>query len=285
MSLPNKITVVYLLWVPAGIDPLKDFVRSYRQFSAGMEHDLCVVVKDSGGDKEKEETLIRVLLENEISFHPLYMEGGLDIDAYFFAAGKIDSEYLFFLNTSSLILDNQWLKKYSEAFILNNAGIISASSSCQSYYSTVYQLHSRRWETKKGWKFNINKYKLFIKAFFYWRFLFKSFPNPHIRTNAFMVRKKDFLGSYRGPVNNKFKAYCFESGRKGITGYFLKKGLKVLVVDKYGRTYGPEQWAASSTFRIRLQENLLVADNQTRIYELADEENKRSMTKLSWGDQ
>ena len=283
MSIPNKITVVYLLWVPAGIDPLKNFIRSYCEFNAGVDHDLCIVVKDSGGNKGIIENMFRVLQENEISFFPLYLEGGIDIDAYFFATGQLNSEYLFFLNTSSDFLAGEWLKKYFDAFILNDAALISATASYQSYYSSVYQKNNWRWEKKYGFLINYRKFKLFIKAFLIWRFLFKPFPNPSIRTNAFMVKRSDFLKIYPGTISTKFKAYRFESGRKSMTNYFIKKGMKPLVIDKNGKTYEIEDWIKSSTFWIDDQENLLVSDNQTEIYRKSSNEERKLMTKLAWG--
>ena len=68
-----------------------------------------------------------------------------------------------------------------------------------------------------------------------------------------------------------------------MTNYYLKKGLKVLVMDKYGKTYGPDEFKNSGTFWIGEQENLLVSDNQTRIYRDADIEYRKLLTKLAWG--
>ena len=279
-----KISVIYLSYIPFGISHLADFVNSYNMFEAGCPHSLVIVFK---GMINQDQVIpyLNLLEQSRVNFSTLYYAGdGIDLDAYFWAAGQLEDQHLYFLNTNSILRADNWLEYYVHNFS-DCTGMISATASYQSYYSTVFGNNKMAWEFKNDFMVNFRKYKLFLKALLFWRFHFKPFPNPHIRTNAFMVRKKDFLESYRGPVNTKFNAYRYESGRNSITSYFLKKGLKVLVVDKYGRTYGPEQWAASSTFRIRQQENLLVADNQTRIYELADEENKRSMTKLSWGDQ
>ena len=84
-------------------------------------------------------------------------------------------------------------------------------------------------------------------------------------------------------VNTKFGAYQFENGRRSLTGFYMAKGLKVLVVDKYGKIFQPSEWKKSSTFWIDNQENLLVSDNQTRIYETATAEEKKQMGWLAWG--
>ena len=136
---------------------------------------------------------------------------------------------------------------YRKAF-QNNTGIISATGSFQSHYSLVFQKNKWSYESSNGYIHNFRKYKLFFKAFFYWRFLFKPFPNPHIRTNAFMIKRELFLSIKRAVVKDKMDAYCFESGRKGLTNQLLTKGYKTLILDKSGNTYEPDQWYQSKTF-------------------------------------
>jgi len=98
-----------------------------------------------------------------------------------------------------------------------------------------------------------------------------------------MVRAQDFLEMKTGSLNTKFKAYQFENGRNSLTDFYRTKGLKVLVMDKFGNTFESHEWEKSATFWVRNQENLLVSDNQTRIYETATEEEKKQMTWLAWG--
>lgn len=98
-----------------------------------------------------------------------------------------------------------------------------------------------------------------------------------------MVRRTEFLKMYNGPVNTKFKAYLFENGRNSLTNKYLEAGMKVLLIDKYGRTYQPHEWKESKTFWINDQENLLISDNQTMIYQFALAGERKSMSKLAWG--
>ena len=135
---------------------------------------------------------------------------------------------------------------------------------------------------RQGISSSLAKYKLFVKSFFYWRLFFKPFPNPHIRTNAFMLKKDDFLSINPGKLTTKFMAYTFESGRNGLTAYFLKRHKKIFVLGKNGMAYHPVQWPESNTFWIHQQANLLISDNQTRIYDNASDANRKLMTKLAW---
>ena len=69
-----------------------------------------------------------------------------------------------------------------------------------------------------------------------------------------------------------------------MTRQIQARGLGVRVVGKDGRGYGPEEWAQSGTFWQESQENLLVADNQTRRFTEADEATRRRLTRSAWGD-
>ena len=51
--------------------------------------------------------------------------------------------------------------------------------------------------------------------------------------------------------------------------------LQVLLVGREGRPYEKEEWSRSKTFRLDNQQNLLVADNQTRQYDQADLETRK----------
>ena len=59
--------------------------------------------------------------------------------------------------------------------------------------------------------------------------------------------------------------------------------LEVLLVGRDGRSYRKEEWSRSKTFRLDNQQNLLVADNQTRQYDQADLETRKHLTRLAWG--
>ena len=79
-------------------------------------------------------------------------------------------------------------------------------------------------------------------------------------------------------------AYALESGKNSITNQVLRNGLKTLIVDRRGHAYLKEQWPESNIFWCGNQVNLLIADNQTRLYDKVDSKNKRKMTCLAWGE-
>lgn len=277
----QSIAVVHLVWIPYGIGIFQSFVNSYVQHRTNVEHELVFIF--NGVTNESDTAIYHQYAKTAgLRYRSFIFKNGQDIDCYFRTAKQLSSAYVIFLNSYSNILAAGWLENYIHNFS-ENVGIIGGSGSWQSYYSSVYQKHSWLWQSSKGFLYNYKKYKLFIKAFVYWRFLFKPFPNPHIRTNAFMVRRLEFIDACPGPVETKFKAYQFENGRKSLTNFYLRKRKQVLVVDRYGKLYEPREWISSRTFWIGDQECLIVSDNQTSIYQEANSTEKKSMTKLAWG--
>ena len=277
-------SVIYLVWLPFGIDHFKAFFASYYRYTAACNHQLVLAFNGVGlkHPNPPEEYLAYLEHNGGRADKCFYYQQGQDLEVYQQVARQVQTEYVLFLNSYSILQSASWLKYYIDNFDAQ-VGIIGASASCQSYYSSVFQKHAAGWEAQKGFLYNFRKYKLFVKAFFYWRFLFRPFPNPHIRTNAFMVRRELFLTMNPGPLDTKFRAYQFENGVKSLTAFYAAKGLKTLVVDSSGRTFAPAEWKNSRTFWNGGQENLLVSDNQTRLYTEASAEEKKTMTWLAWG--
>lgn len=284
MDTDTKVYVVYLAWLPYGIGYFKSFLASYKKYDAGCRHELIIAFNGfTEASDHVPEDYIEYAKEEGVELSGYYsFPGGQDIDIYFSVARLLEEGLILFLNTYSEINGSGWLKFYVDAKT-DQVGLISATGSNLSYYSAVFQKNVLGWEQGKTIGYHFQKYKLFIKAFLYWRFLFKPFPNPHARSNAFLVSRRNFVEIQKGIIDTKFKAYQFESGRKSMTNYFLKNGKQVLIIDRYGNTYSIGQWKNSKTFWYGNQENLLISDNQTGIYRDADIENRNVMTKLAWG--
>lgn len=109
------------------------------------------------------------------------------------------------------------------------------------------------------------------------------YPNPHIRTNAFMIKRQAFLDALPRSITSKKESYLFESGPEGLTQSVLRRGKTVVVVGCDGRIYGVDEWPSSGTFRLGEQENLLVHDNQTRAFEDLNSVEKSAFAEMTWG--
>ncbi len=113
---------------------------------------------------------------------------------------------------------------------------------------------------------------------------FAIFPNVHLRSNAFMIRRSlllEIAGEIE--ISDKLDAYLFESGPASLTNEVLRRGLDVQIVGRNGRGYPPRWWPRSETFRRLTQDNLLIADNQTRHYMDAVWSLKHALVLNTWG--
>jgi hypothetical protein len=109
------------------------------------------------------------------------------------------------------------------------------------------------------------------------------FPNPHIRTNAFMMERSVFLQAAPHDVLTKKDTYLFESGPQGLTQRVLQLGKSIVIVGRDGRSYGIDHWSESDTFRQGDQRNLLVHDNQTRAFTAMSRAQQRAFAEMTWG--
>lgn len=279
----NIIGVVHLVWLPYGIELYKNFINSYIKFSVGYEHELIFLFNGVNNENELH-SYFKYAEISKIKYKYYCFKNGQDIQAYLWVSGKIaEYTHLLFLNSFSKILHNDWLQYYVNAIELPGVGLVGATGSWQSHYSNVFKEHKIGYEFKKTLLYNFRKYKLFLKAFFYWRFLFAPFPSPHIRTTGFMIKRDLFLQLEREKIISKFDAYLFESGRNGISNQLIKKGYQILVVNKFGETYVPNSWPESNTFWIEEQQNLLIEDNQTKLYCKANLYERKRLKELAWG--
>lgn len=280
----NKlVSVVHLVWMDYGIELFSKFLESYAQFPAGYPHDLVFLFN---GVKELKDTDPYVDLARKagLSFKThLNYRRDQDLQAYFWVTERITTPHILFLNSYVRFLSNEWLAKYMNHSNSEEIGIIGATGSWLSYYRTVRNINPLKWQSKASLKENLIKYRTLLKAEFYWKWLFPDFPNPHIRTNAFLIRRDLMLSIRTKSLRSKFQAYLLESGLKSITRQILNKGKQVLVIDKNGNTHDPLKWPDAKVFWISDQENLLISDNQTQNYTNADSQGKKEMTANAWG--
>jgi hypothetical protein len=115
------------------------------------------------------------------------------------------------------------------------------------------------------------------------RVTFEPFPAAHVRTNAFCVPRAVMLRVDPGRQRDKVDAYRFESGRRSFTHQVARLGLRTLVAGRDGGLYEPRDWPRSLTFWQRDQEQLLVADNQTRAYDRGEPDVRAALAGLAWG--
>lgn len=114
---------------------------------------------------------------------------------------------------------------------------------------------------------------------------FPPFPNPHVRSNGFMVSRERFVGLEGMDFRSKADANLFESGSDSITAQFRRSGLAAIVVGADGQAYSAEDWPKSRTFRLGDQGNLLIADNHTRAFVQMSEPARAAHALMTWGEE
>jgi hypothetical protein len=295
------VAVVHLVRRKNGIAPFERFLASYLQYPAGQPHELVLVFKGfprSGGLADYERLL------SAIPHRRLFVpDRGLDLNAYFTAAEQLDFAYFCFLNSYSRILAPDWLAKLYRWVSAGGVGLAGATGSSQRIgdRNAVHrpQLHAlapahradmlirrviAKW--RQGLLLRHATFRLLRMAGI-WRPErdFPSFPNYHLRTNAFMAARRTLLRIRIGTISTKLSAYKFESGNDSLTNQVRRLGLRVLAVGRDGEAYEPERWHLSNTFRQSRQENLLISDNQTADYEAADPARRSELSREAWGER
>jgi hypothetical protein len=128
------IAVVHLVWGPLGPDPLRRFLRSYRECQPGVDHELVVLF--NGVDSERRELLAAELdgIEHRLLTLP---EPVQDLTAYAQAAECLEHERLCFLNSYSVLLAHDWLAALSDALDQPGSGLVGATGSWASLRAAV----------------------------------------------------------------------------------------------------------------------------------------------------
>jgi hypothetical protein len=296
----KDLCVVHLVRAHNDLDTLRRFLASYRANPGGLPHDLLVVFKGfrQPGDADEHRAMFP-----ESGHEALFVsDEGFDITAYQAAIARWSGRYrhFCFLNSHSDILDPDWLGKLHAQAVLPGVGIAGATGSWNSHrsnslvwfrgeVSSVARLASRPKRTSA--EPALRHYRRvavdnLAKAWVSVQLVVQvdPFPNPHVRTNAFVIPGELMESIATRPVRTKMDAYVFESGRKGLTRQTLLRGKRVLVVGRDGRGYENEEWAESRTFWRANQENLLVADNQTRDFAHGTKERRRYLASIAWGE-
>lgn len=262
--------VVYLARQADGLDATRSFAASYRAFDAGMAHDLVVIVKGFD-DPIARAGVVEALAGLGCRFVDV-ADRGFDLGPYFTVAQSLEHSAYLFLNTFSRILAPGWLAAFAAALAAPRVGLAGATASYESHW-TAFQAANHRW---KVWGRTARE-----RAFY--RRHFDPFPNPHIRTNAFMIARDTLHRLELPPVREKHDAYALESGKAGLTRQVRRLGLDAVVVDRTGKWWTEDEWPSSRTFRSGNEDNLLIADNQTDVFLNADARRRAILSRLAWG--
>lgn len=297
--------LVHLVWAPLGPDPLSRFVESYRRYEPGAEHRLAVVFNGfaRGHDLDLWRRLLVGVEHDELSLErPL-----TDLAAYRQAAADLDARRFCFLNSYSVVLADGWLGMLERALREPGVGLAGATGSWASirsyqrymlglggYYAGVFEDRrstnatlaalADRHVSESEPQTPKRKPARFARMLLEQSYGFSGFPAAHLRTNGFMIAAERMRTVATGRLRRKADLYRLESGRRSITAQIEALGLGAVIVGRDGRSYRPEDWAASRTLWQGDQENLLIADNRTDDYALGDMQARTALSRFAWGE-
>jgi hypothetical protein len=255
-----------------GADAGTAFLDSYRAFAPGCTHELVVLLKGWAGLPGLERARERAR-EHAARIIEL-PDDGYDFGAYFRAARQVEHSLVCFLNTYSRIAAAGWLVNLRHAAECGDVGAAGATGSWGTLTPSM-----------RGPGVTIPGLAAWPARFAAQIGRFPSFPNPHLRSNAVLLRRESFLafaaeGAF--PVR-KSDAHFRESGRGSLSAFLRACGLRHVVVGADGKIFDPPDWLASGTFRVPGQPNLMITDNQTRNYATADRRMRRILEFAAWG--
>jgi len=240
LAVLRMIAVVYLCYGPQGIFPAERFIDSYLKHSAGVPHELAVSFRGFGSALD----LVQAVKLFQ-GFGHLVVDTDKDLwdlGAYRqIVDGLPQHDTFLFLNSHSEILADDYLRKLSEA--LQYVSMVGCTGSYEQGAASY-------------------------------------FPNPHLRTNAFMLERGSVEAFDWPLVDNHMDAHALECGDHGLTAQIESQ--LCAVVGREGM-YWTKEWRKSRTYRAGEQENLLIADNRTRDYQRADPEMRAYLETLAWG--
>jgi hypothetical protein len=290
------LALVHLVRHANGLAPFEAFMASYERFDAGREHDLVLLLKGFPG-----EAAAAPYLERAAGARALHVsDEGLDLGAYLTAAARLEHRYVAFANSFSEVLAGDWLGLLS-APVERGAGAAGATGSWGgglSYklyqvgfpggYADVFDdrravrktMHEISGTPDRGdvvhWIGNVvytlrDAHGLTL------------FPAVHLRTNAFVIEREVLLSLRTGRLGSKRGVYRLESGRGNLTAQLTARGRPPVVVDRHGVVREGAEWPQADVFWQARQQDLLVADNQTRSYADGPAHHRDVLSRFAWG--
>ena len=272
--LSQKPIVAYIAYEPYGKNYLLRFIKKYKKYQSGYDHDLVICFKQFKSKDSIEEWENIMIKENIkfIRFDDNSKINDFDIGSYFRISEFFSNRYILFLNTHCRPNSNNWLKIFLNHY--ENKSVVGAFASMSSlssqFLNFFFNQHSKFQQIRWG-----------LKHFLH----VKLFPNPHIRTTAFFIKAENLLelNINRKKLIKKINTNYFEGGRLGLSSQLLKKGFKLILVNSDDKSFSIDRWKYSETFCLGEQKKLLFTDNRTEEYEKSSTQEKLRRSKFCWG--
>jgi hypothetical protein len=299
--------ISYAIREADGINALVDFLASVDRYKISSQSKIVIALKESSESffdevanhvKKAQKKNLRIQLT-------VIPPGGFDIGTHYYVASHFKCEVIIFMTATSRANVKKWdsllLKKFREL----DVGVVGCMQSSESLKSSFMEmvtvmikmkfhiaLNKRdalilniRDMTQKKWKTEFSNNRItkllvdlstFLILYFYkkeepFRFLhlFPDFPNPHLRTTGFAIRRELFLSVFTENPKDKWDAFNYESGYGSLTRRCATLGWKLLVVNMRGRYYNFGDTDAKTTFRYTKADSIVTDKESRRFHQLS----------------
>ena len=248
----KDLCAIYIARKQEGIESWQRFARS---LAGSFGYDLCIVYKGFANWHEQQEWHHHAPA-NAIALE--LPDDGFDLTAYRRAAEVLLHKYVICFNSHTEAVCDEWPQ-----IILKNLErghkLVGAFGSYESFQKGVLR-----------------------------RLIYPSFPNPHIRTNAFAMPRELLLELFpKNTLLTKVQCHLLESGYNGLTRQIEALANRVyeapVTVDRFWNVRRWHQWWFCNMFRNQYQGDLMFTDNQTRFFDSLSVQGKGLLERQTWG--
>jgi hypothetical protein len=220
-----RIAVVHLARRQNPPEAFQKFWTSYSEHAPGADHDVILVWKNFIGEDHPNIPGVERLR------HLVLSDKGCDIDVYFRVAEKFDRYDAFvFLNSWTAIKKDGWLGIMRDT-LRGKVGLVGAFSTPESHRTNLTEGFRTAWQRPGLWK----KVTSCLYFAYIWPRLgnrIPSYPNVHVRTNGFMIRREVLLQVRKPVIFDKLDALVFESGHRSLTRQVRRNGHEISTLDE-----------------------------------------------------
>lgn len=245
----GKLAVFYLSRYGNDLCFAQAFLNSLVRHPSGADFDLVYILKGFP-DHLTDPALTEYRPDIKYPVYEVLVDDNqFATNVFLEIAAQTDYERILFLVSFSRILAKDWLRAYAGAYdTVSGCGMVGATGG----YEAISDV---------------------------------KFPNVNVRTNAFMMDRKLLLSLDLTPLVTKRDGNRLEAGPNSFTRQVEARGLSAVLVDRFGKVWQPQDWPASLTFRSGQQEGLVIADNRTHQYAVANARRRAYLSSLNWGDK
>jgi hypothetical protein len=250
----NNLCAIHVAREQEGFFAFDRFIKSLARSEPGF--DLLIVFKGfkDWREQEKWHNFAASSLSTEVSSATM-SDFGYDLTAYRLGAESFRHEFVACFNSGTELVCPQWARRLTDPLKDISVGIVGATGSWESFCHGCLR-----------------------------RLVFPAFPNPHVRTNAFAMRREVMLKVWPRRFWTKRGCYLFESGHDSLTRRLFERGLKAVVSDRLGFVSEWRDFISTNTFRGNRGGGWLIAkDDQTRRYDELTPAGQRLLRLRTWG--